>query len=104
MGYGEHVIAMPDVVVMVLYDISDDRIRLRLIEYLEYLGLHRIQFSVFQGTVPKARVSQIVAGSRAICTDGQDRVLVVPLCAACVRRIVGIHTDHEDMGRDGFVV
>lgn len=95
---------MPDVVVMVLYDISDDRTRLRLIEHLEYLGLHRVQFSVFQGTVPKARIPQIVAGSRAICTDKQDRVMVVPLCASCVRRIVGIHDDHEEPGRDGFVV
>jgi CRISPR-associated protein Cas2 len=98
------VTAVPDVVVMVLYDISDDRTRLRLIEHLEYLGLNRIQFSVFQGTVPKARVPQIVAGSRAICTDRQDRVLVVPLCASCVRRIVSIHNDREDPGRDGLVV
>lgn len=93
-----------DVVVMVLYDISDDHTRLRLIEHLEYLGLHRIQLSVFQGTVPRRRISQIVAGSQAICTDARDRVLVVPLCASCVRRIVGIHNDHGEPGRAGFVI
>lgn len=95
---------MSDVVVMVMYDISDDRTRLRLIERLEYLGLHRIQFSVFQGTVPKMRIPQIVADCKAICTDEQDRVMVVPLCASCVRRIIGIHDDYECITRDEFVV
>lgn len=95
---------MHDVDVLVLYDIGDDRRRTKLIEHLEYLGLHRIQFSVFRGEVPTRRISQIVAGCRTICTDKEDRVMVVPLCRSCVRRAVSIHDDHGEHGPDRYVI
>lgn len=103
-GSVKRVIDMHDVDVMVLYDIGDDHRRMRLIEHLEYLGLHRIQFSVFKGAVPKRRISRIVAGCRAICTDREDRLMVVPLCRSCVRRVVSIHSDLEEHDPDGYVV
>lgn len=95
---------MPDIDLMVLYDISDDPTRNMMVEHLEYHGLIRIQYSVFRGLIPHVRLKSIVSGCRSICTDREDRVLIVPICASCRRRMIGIHDDHITLNDERFVI
>jgi CRISPR-associated protein Cas2 len=95
---------MPDIDLMVLYDISDDPTRNLMVEHLEYQGLARIQYSVFRGMIPQGRLKAIVSGCRSICTDREDRVLIVPICASCRRRMIQIHDDHVTLHDERFVI
>jgi len=56
--------------VVVVYDISDDKIRFRVARYLQAKGLSRIQRSAFVGSLQGGRIKDLVRGlSRLIDPD-----------------------------------
>lgn len=64
----------------VIYDISDDRRRLRVARRCLDFGLYRVQKSVFLGEVPGNRVEEIVLFSQELLDTNTDSVYVFPLC------------------------
>lgn len=43
----------------ICYDITDDKVRTRLADELEFIGFHRIQYSVFCGRIERDRWPRI---------------------------------------------
>jgi len=67
---------------VVCYDIPDDRRRTRLAKHLEGFG-DRMQYSVFETLLDRARFAEMISGVEDIICCEKDSVIVIPLCAAC---------------------
>ena len=84
---------------LVIYDITDDDLRLRVARFLRSKGLKRIQKSAFIGPLTSSERANLVAGLRRI-VRGYDKVniQVFPLTEASYRRrvVIGVDTVHED--------
>ena len=79
---------------LVIYDITDDALRLRVAKFLRFKGLKRIQKSAFIGSLTTSERSNLVAGLRRI-VRGHDKVniQIYPLTEASYRRRVVIGAD-----------
>jgi len=69
--------------ILISYDIEDDRLRLKISKRLHFYGLHRIQYSVFMGTlankdVPKLK-TDLMAFSQQKAWAPQDTILILPV-------------------------
>lgn len=67
------------VVVLVIYDISDDAKRLRVAKLLQRWGLSRIQRSAFTGTMIPSRIRDLERAVRSHVDEETDVVHIVPL-------------------------
>jgi CRISPR-associated protein Cas2 len=69
---------------LVIYDVADDRTRLKLAKACKDYGLEHIQYSAFAGPLGATQRKQLCA--RLIDTLGQrpGRLLLVPICQADV--------------------
>lgn len=65
--------------VMVVYDVSDDRRRLRLARTLERWGLARVQRSAFTGSIQPGRLKDLERLVRAIIDPATDVVHILPV-------------------------
>ena len=65
--------------VLVVYDISDDRDRLKVARTLEAWGLSRIQRSAFTGMLQRARMRDLARRISWIIDEDTDVVHIVPL-------------------------
>jgi len=68
-------------IVLVMYDITDDRVRNKLAAYLESKGLMRIQYSVFLGEIPRKTLPDLKNGLAAIqdTFEPNDSIIITPL-------------------------
>ncbi|BAN89814.1 CRISPR-associated endonuclease Cas2 [Aeropyrum camini] len=65
--------------VVVVYDISDDGVRLRVARTLESWGLYRIQRSAFVGRMQRARMRDLARLLEGMIDPGTDTVHIIPL-------------------------
>jgi CRISPR-associated endonuclease Cas2 len=79
---------------LISYDIESDRLRLRISRLLLRWGLHRVQYSVFMGTIGRDALSklrkELDACSRSPQWAASDSVLIVPIHRSHVRNIQAI--------------
>ncbi len=64
----------------VVYDISDDRTRLKVAKRCLGFGLERVQKSVFLGQVETNRLEEIELFSRELLDLKTDSVYIFPMC------------------------
>ena len=88
-----------EVRLVVSYDVSEDRRRRRLAARL--VGrLERVQYSVFEGTVRRATIHEILTLAAKEIDPSTDSVRAYPLCARCRELIevlgTGLLLDDED--------
>ena len=78
---------------MVIYDITDDNLRLKVAETLKDYGLERIQYSAFMGYLRRDRLNSLVFELKKLIGDACENVQIYPLCDTCYRgmREVGKH-------------
>jgi CRISPR-associated protein Cas2 len=74
------------VLVWVIYDISDDRIRGRIAQICKGYGLYRVQNSAFLGDLNKNELDAIALECEEQI-EGVDSVFVFPLCDDCFKKI-----------------
>jgi CRISPR-associated protein Cas2 len=69
-----------ELLTFVVYDIEDDRIRVRIADACKDYGLERIQYSAFSGPLDVSRRAELFA--RLADTLGRDvgKVLVLAVC------------------------
>lgn len=72
--------------VVVAYDVSDDRRRVRLHHLLEGYG-DPVQYSVFECQLQRREIEKMKRAVRRVIRQSLDQVRYYYLCAACVRRI-----------------
>ena len=72
--------------VWVIYDISDDRIRGRIAQICKGYGLYRVQKSAFLGDLNKNELDAIALECEELIEES-DSVFVFPLCDDCFKKI-----------------
>ena len=86
--------------VWVLYDISEDRIRAKVAKKCKDYGLYRVQMSAFLGTLNKNQWDSLALECESLVEE-TDSVYVFPMCEDCFKkiRLVGESFD-KDLVRD----
>jgi CRISPR-associated protein Cas2 len=82
-----------DLLTFVVYDITDDRIRLKIAGVCKDYGLDHIQYSVFSGPLDATRRKDLFARLDGTLGQNEGKVLVLPVCekdVAAKREIVRI--------------
>lgn len=69
--------------ILVIYDISDNKIRNKLIKKLQHFGLHRIQKSGFLGNLNHDKREQLEENLNDYLSGTKDSIYVVPICDRC---------------------
>ncbi len=65
---------------IVVYDVSDDKARLRLAELLQRKGLSRIQKSAFVGELTRAELKDLLRRAQEIIDLATDILHIIPVC------------------------
>ena len=71
---------MEELRTLVIYDIENDRIRLRISETCLDYGLARIQFSAFLGTLNRNKREELFLKLSSILDDNAGKILLQPIC------------------------
>src|ERR1700683_2301803 len=70
----------PEVAVVLIYDIENDRLRTRIADACMDYGLERIQFSAFFGKMNRNRRQELALRLRNELGDESGRVRIIPVC------------------------
>jgi len=88
-----------EMLTLVIYDITDDALRLKVAKFLRSRGLKRIQKSAFIGPLTSSERADLIAGLRRL-VRGHDKVniQVYPLTEASYRRrvVIGVELSYDD--------
>lgn len=77
----------PEVALLLIYDIEDDRLRTRTAEICLDYGLERIQFSAFWGKLNRNRREELAMRIANEVGKESARVRIIPVCEADVKQI-----------------
>lgn len=64
---------------MVLYDVSNDRIRTKIATACEDYGLDRVQYSAFYGRLSRTHQEELMLKVAALLQDEPGRIQLVPI-------------------------
>jgi CRISPR-associated protein Cas2 len=70
----------PEVSVVLIYDIENDRLRTRIADACMDYGLERIQFSAFFGKMNRNRRQELALRLRNELGNESGRVRIIPVC------------------------
>jgi len=77
----------PEVSVLVLYDVENDRIRTRVSEICLNYGLERIQYSAFLGKINRNHRQELTLRMQHEIGDEMARIRVIPITEDSVREM-----------------
>jgi CRISPR-associated protein Cas2 len=70
----------PEVSLVLIYDIEDDRLRARVADVCMDYGLERIQFSAFFGKLNRNRRQELALRLQGELGDESGRIRIIPVC------------------------
>jgi len=73
--------------VWVIYDVSEDKIRGKVASLCKRQGLYRVQKSVFLGKIEPNRLDELLLASEQLIDGNTDSVYVFPLCRSDFGRV-----------------
>lgn len=91
----------PEMGVLVIYDVEDDRIRNRVAEACLDYGLERIQYSAFLGRINRNRRQELSLRLQAEIGSELARLRVIPLLQESLREMWVLDQYGEAESRDG---
>lgn len=71
----------------VIYDISENKIRNKIIKLCKNYGLYRVQKSVFLGDINKNDIDSLALESEEIIDENTDSTYIFPVCGDCFKKI-----------------
>jgi len=89
----------------IIYDISENSTRSKIIGKCKDYGLFRIQKSAFIGDLSRNRAEALSIELKSLCLKELDCVFMIPSCASCFnsRFIIG-NFDEERLKQKDFVI
>jgi len=78
---------MSSVLVWIVYDIVEDKVRNRVAKACKKFGLRRVQKSVFLGKLENSRFDELGELCRDLIDEETDSVYLFPFCQENFRRI-----------------
>jgi len=81
----------------VVYDISDDKVRGRVVKICKGYGLYRVQKSAFLGDMNRNQIDELVLRCKEIADTEKDSVYIFPMCEEDFRKvkIIGLAFDKD---------
>jgi CRISPR-associated protein Cas2 len=70
----------PEVSLVLIYDIENDRIRTKASDACLDYGLERIQYSAFFGKLNRNRRQELALRLRNLCDGESARIRIIPVC------------------------
>ncbi len=74
--------------VWVIYDISKDKTRNKVIKATEEAGLYRVQKSVFLGTINRTKLDEMVMKVKDLINEETDSVYIFPMCEVDFKKVI----------------
>src|SRR5438093_8173547 len=93
----------PEVSIVLIYDIEDDRVRTRTSEICLNYGLERIQFSAFFGKLNRNRRQELALHLQREMGDEQVRIRIIPVCEEDLKDMWVLdqyHRDADELARE----
>jgi len=84
---------------IVVYDISDNKARVKLAELLQKKGLTRIQRSAFVGELSKSELKDLLRRARQLINEVNDVLHIIPICQYDWSRRIIIGRPLNERGR-----
>lgn len=81
--------------VYVVYDIRNDNLRNHLANILLFYGLHRVQYSVFNGLISIEDKNNLLREIKSLDIGEEDKIHVFDLCKSCIRNATIIGKNDE---------
>ncbi|HDM79266.1 MAG TPA: CRISPR-associated endonuclease Cas2 [Deltaproteobacteria bacterium] len=75
------------VLVWIIYDIVDDRVRFKVAKACKQYGLERVQKSAFLGKLKANRFDELAEKCLSLINEEEDSVYLFPFCQDDFRRI-----------------
>lgn len=66
--------------VLLVYDISSDKIRAKVADACADYGLDRVQFSAFSGQLSRNHQRELMRRIGALVDDNSSRITLIPIC------------------------
>lgn len=87
-----------ELITLVIYDIPDDKLRLKVSKFLRSKGLKRIQRSAYAGKLSSSERANLIAGLRRLVEGHQVNIQIYPLTPASYnqRVIIGVEMEYGD--------
>jgi CRISPR-associated protein Cas2 len=79
---------MDELRTLVIYDIPDDKIRLRISEACLDYGLARIQYSAFLGALNRNKREELFLHVCSLLEDNPGKIFVQPVCDKDVKDVL----------------
>ena len=88
---------------LVIYDITDDEVRMKIAEACREVGLVRIQKSAFLGTINSQQRKNLEIRLRKVLGPSKGNIQIFVICEADIsnRRIVGETIEYDE--KEGVV-
>lgn len=80
---------------LLIYDISNDRVRTKIASVCEDYGLDRIQYSAFYGQLSRTHQEELMLRVGALLGKEPGRIQLVPIAASEWKRRLEINTGAE---------
>jgi CRISPR-associated protein Cas2 len=77
-----------EMLVWVIYDVSENRRRSIIAKVCKTVGLYRVQKSVFLGTLNRAQLGELSARCQDTIDMGTDSVYIFPMCEEDFKKVV----------------
>ena len=89
----------------ILYDISDTKIRNKVVMKCKNYGLVRTQKSIFMGELTKNKAEMLTLEIKEFKFSEKDRIFVIPACDSCFTNKAIVGKIEEDKIKDrNFVI
>jgi CRISPR-associated protein Cas2 len=87
-----------EMITLVIYDITDDDLRLRVAKFLKLMGLKRVQKSAFAGPLTSSKRADCIAGLKSLVRDAKANIQLYPLTEASFRQrvVIGVEMDYDE--------
>ena len=79
---------MEELRTLVIYDIENDRLRLKISETCLDYGLNRIQYSAFLGVLNKNKREELFLRLSSILDDNTGKIMLQPICGNDVKQVL----------------
>jgi len=81
----------------VVYDIVNDRVRTKVAKTCKNYGLYRVQKSAFLGDINRNQIDELVLRCKEITNEEKDSIYIFPMCEDDFKkvRMIGIPFDKD---------
>ncbi|MGL5312899.1 MAG: CRISPR-associated endonuclease Cas2 [Peptostreptococcaceae bacterium] len=64
---------------LILYDISSEKVRVKIVKYLKNKGLFRLQKSIFAGNIKKVYIEEVIVESNQLISLETDSFIILKI-------------------------